>query len=340
MKNSLNELAPLILYIMLASVASVSASENLPKVKTILKTSGLNIDYRLLNRGEIISTSREDLEITDTSIALTIVLYVKAPYKDVIKTFRAGENQLSDYKDAILVKIDDTKNIQPFFNDIKFTSREMKEVDELYDYDGGKTFNLSKDEIKKLEYVMSGSKNHQDKASLFFRNILENRLQRYLDGGINNISSYENSSRASTVKKSIKSSNLNMNVFKKYFPKMYGDYLNYPKVSSKGYVQNFYLIKDKIEDRPAFILKHQLVEEKDNLLVIAERQFYISNGLDAIQTQILCMPYKEGTFVALSSQSFTPKVSGFSRPIAVKVGRHMMEKQIMPVFKSLQRKFN
>jgi len=75
-------------------------------------------------------------------------------------------------------------------------------------------------------------------------------------------------------------------------------------------------------------------------LVIAERQFYISNGLDAIQTQILCMPYKDGTLITLSSQSFTPRVSGFSRSIEVKVGHHMMEKQIMPFFKSLQRKFN
>jgi hypothetical protein len=74
--------------------------------------------------------------------------------------------------------------------------------------------------------------------------------------------------------------------------------------------------------------------------LIAERQFYISNTLDAIQTQILCTPYKNGTLVTLSSQSYTDKVAGFGRSVAIKIGRHMMEKQIRPMFDDLENRFN
>jgi len=75
------------------------------------------------------------------------------------------------------------------------------------------------------------------------------------------------------------------------------------------------------------------------MFVVAERQFYISHDLDAIQTQILCIPYKDGTLIALSSQSYTPKVSGFARGIAVKIGRKMMRKQIIPMLEIIQQKY-
>ncbi len=325
---------------LLLATLNLSANEKMPTLLEMLKVGTLKIDYKNFDSGEIFILDREDQEITDTSIALTMGLYVKAPFKDVVQALKDGENSISNYSDAMVVHIKDIYNINPYFVKLSFTKREKQEVDELFDYDDGELFNLSEKEIKRWHTMAKKKQNRLELASSFFREVLEQRTKEYMKGGVSNISSYEHSDSDATVTKGFQSSSLGLNFFKRWFPELYRDYIEYPKVLSKKYEEKFYWIKDEIEDRPVFILKHQMVEEKENVLVIAERQFYISNGLDAIQTQILCMPHKDGTFVALSSQSFTKKVSGFARGVAVEVGRHMMSKEIVPVFESLQKKFN
>jgi len=319
---------------------SLFADEKVPTLRQVLDTSGLKIDYNKIDSGEIVTFAREDQERTDTSIALSMGLYVKAPYDEVLKTLRKSENSLSPYAGAMLVKIKDTKNINLYFKKVAFSSDEMDEVEKLFNYEDDDTFNLSEKEIQKLHFLTKNAKHNDIKvASSFFRELLTQRFQAYLDNGIDGIFAYEHSDRDSTVTKGMKKSSLGLSVLKKWFATMYKDYLNYPKILSHNYKQSFYFIKDKMDDRVVFILKHQMVQEKKNIILIAERQFYISNSLDAIQTQILCIPYKDGTFVALSSQSFTNKVSGFARGMAVKVGRHMMANQIRPIFEVLEQKF-
>ena len=339
MKTYFKNLTPIFLTLILSSF-SLSANENIPSLKEMAEVSGLNLNFKDIDAGKIITLSREDQERVDTSIALSMGLYLKAPFGDVVNALQEGDNTISEYEDAKLVHIKNMQDIKPYFEGVNFTQRESEEVDKLFDYKKGDAFNLSKDEIKRWKSIVKKNQNRNDAAASFFKEVLENRTQAYLDGGLKDISAYEHSNKDATVSEGLRSSSLHMNVFKKWFPELYNDYLHYPEVTSQKYKQKFYWLKDKIEGRTAFILKHQMVKEKENILVIAERQFYISNGLDAIQTQIICVPYEDGTFVALSTQSFTQKVSGFGRFVAVKVGRNQMAKLIHPIFVTLQEKFN
>jgi len=326
-------------FTMFSSVAI--AEDKVPTVHGLLDASKLNIDYEKIDNGEIVTFDREDQEKSDTSIALSMGLYVKAPYETVIKELKAGENTLSNYKNAMFVQIEDVKNLQKYFQKVVFTKDEQDEVDKLYEFeDGDDTFNLSEDEVKKWQLMAKEGGKSIDVASSFMRYVLIKRMNEYLKGGIGNISSYKRCGDKIEIGKDFKSSSMGLRSMRKWFPQMYKDYMNYPNVVSSGYQQNFFVIKDIMDDRAVFILKHQMVKEQDNMLLIAERQFYISHGLDAIATQIVCLPYKDGTMVALSSQSFTQKVAGFGRRIAIKVGRHMMAKEILPMFESLQKKFN
>ena len=282
-------------------------------LKAVLKSSQVSIDYEALEAGEIIYTSREDLETTDTSIAVVMGLYVKGSYKDVLADFKAQNNQLSSYSDSIVVEIRDLTNVQPYFQRVGFSNNENEEIQKLFSYDKGEEFNFSDVEISALENVTKSKELTSQNAGAFFQELLKVRTQKYLAEGVSGISTYEHSDEDTSVQNDIKTSSLHFHVMQKHFPKLYKDYLNYPDVKSDVYEQKFYWLKDKIEDRVTFTLKHQMVEEKNNFFIILERQFYISNGLDTLQTQILCMPYKKGTFIALSSQSFTPKVAGWLR---------------------------
>lgn len=322
-------------------VSVYGADKKLINVHDILESSGLKINYEAINSGKTVVISREDQERTDTAIALSMILYVKAPYEDVLGVLNDSANQLSGYKNSVYIDIKDIDNAKTYFTKIGFRADEMDEVDELFDYDGGDKFNLSKDEIQKLQKVIRTSKNHLVDASSFFQEVLYERFQSYLKNGVKGISDYEHSDSDATVKKGIEKSTLGMIVFKNNFPNLYAYYMNYPNVKENKYIkEKFAVVKDKLDGRVVFILKHQLLEQKDNFTLIAQREFYISNSLDAIQTQIVCLPYKDGTFVALSSQSYTNKVSGFARGMAVKIGRKVMASQIRPMFDMLEKKFN
>jgi len=331
----------ILVLLLLFNIDFLNANEHDLKVRHILDSSGVAIDYKLLNSGKTMVVAREDQENTDSSIALSMALYLKAPYKNVLSAIQKGDGRLSGYKNAKRIYIKDIKNAKTYFDDIDLAKDEMDEVKKLFNYDEDTTFNLSKQEIKKLKSLRKkSSHNKREIASLFFKDILHERFEAYLKKGIDGISAYEHCASDDTVKDGFKKSSLGMNVFKKDFSDMYKVYMHYPKDKSTDIKERFFIIKDKIDDRIAFILKHQMIKEKENLVFIAERQFYISNSLDAIQIQILCTPYKDGTLVALSSQSYTDKVAGFSRRIAVKVGRSMMEKQIRPIFDTLEKEFN
>jgi len=75
----------------------------------ILQKSNLNINQKTLDAGKIITLARQDLELTDTSIAISMALYVKAPYEKVLEDIKASDNALSSYPGAMLVNIKDSK---------------------------------------------------------------------------------------------------------------------------------------------------------------------------------------------------------------------------------------
>ncbi len=315
------------------------AQEQKINPKALLEQSGQNIDYNALDKNKIITLARKDQETTDTSIALSMGLYVKAPYATVLKDIKSSANMLSNYTGAFQIYLKDTSNLESYFKKVVFTENEFKEVDKLFKYDGGKTFNLSNKEILRLKTLSKGKKGDIKIASSFYQEILKQRMQEYLTKGVNGISSYSHLDSKTSISNGMKTSSVFLKSFKKFIPDLYKDYVNYPNVTSKETQQKFYLIKDLLEGRPVFILKHQMSKENNNMFMVAERQFFISHDLDAIQTEIVCMPYKEGTLIALSSQSFTPKVSGLGRSIAVKVGRNMMEKQIRPMLEKILKKY-
>ncbi len=325
----------------LLSTTSLFSNEKVPTAQEMLKASKLKINYKDIYSGKIVEFAREDQESTSRSIALSMGLFLKAPFKDVLVELVNGDHALSGYRDAKFVRIEDTKNLKPYIKKMGFTLNEKKEINKLFDFEEGDAFNLSKEEIERWQKVKkTRNKNRRELASSFFQEVLEQRMQAYLRGGVNGIASYEDDGDDIEVSQGLKSSSIALNSFKRFFPEFYKDYINYPKVSSKKYKESFYYYKDVMDDRPVFMLKHRMVESKDNMLMVTERQFYISHGLDAIQMQLICLPYKDGTFIGLSSQSFTGKVAGFGRSIAVKVGRSMMSKQIRPMLESLQKKFN
>lgn len=227
------KLLRLALILMVGITSSIFAQNKTIKAIDILKSSGSKINYKALDSGEIINIARTDQELTDTSIALSMVLYVKAPYSKVLKDIKASSNVLSSYKHALLIPIKDTSSLTPYLAKVEFVTDEKKEVADIFDFDGADNFNLSKDEIKKWQALTKGKKADIKIASQFHQRVLKNRLQEYLKGGIEGISSYNHLDSDTTVVKGMEKSSTFLNSFKSVIPDLYSDYMNFSKVTSK-----------------------------------------------------------------------------------------------------------
>ena len=326
------------LAVLLMTTLSYSAEHEAVDADKIMASTGFKIDREKLMQSELLVFARGDKENVDSEIALDMLLYLDAPYEAVLKELQKGENQLSDYSDAIAVKVDDLDDPSSALSKLHFSPDEQDEVDRLMAYDEGDSFNFSEAEIKRLHLLRAHATSKKESAESFMREVLAERMKAYHKRGVHSIAAYE---RGHTVHidKDLKKGSQDLQVLKRWFDYFYEDFLHYPDVKDTHYTQKFYWVKDAMEGRPVFILKHQMVHEQPGATVIAERQFYISHGLDGLQVEIICMPYKGGTILGMGAQTFTGKVAGMGGLVAHKIGRMQMEKELRPMFVNLQRKF-
>jgi len=89
-----------------------------------------------------------------------------------------------------------------------------------------------------------------------------------------------------------------------------------------------------------FALKHWVLDIQPDYALIAERHYYMTHSLNSLQVVIGCLPYKNGTLVALLNQAFTEKVNiTIGKRVAKKVGRIIVERKIRPMFENLRTVF-
>jgi len=319
---------------------SLAYAETAPlDADTLMRSSSLDIDRKQLLASEILVFPRADEEGTDSEIAIEMMLYLEAPYADVVKALGDQNNRLTDYPGAMAVQIDPA-DPEPSFNALRFTKEENGEVLKLFDYREGDAFNLSSDEISIWRKMASQTTDDPAAtAASFYKKVFAERLNDYREKGILSIPSYRDSRGVVDITEDFEQGTQRLTMLQRWFPSFYSEFLNYPKVSQQGYTNRFNWIKDGLDDRPVLILEHQMVKEDENLSLIADWQYFISQGLDALQAETICLPYNEGTLIMLDAQTFTGRVTGFGSTISHKIGRYQMERHIRPLFETLKKKF-
>jgi len=65
----------------------------------------------------------------------------------------------------------------------------------------------------------------------------------------------------------------------------------------------------------------------------------VGHTYNSLQIIILCLPYKDGTLVALLNQTFTDKVTGILSSLRHCIGRYCVQEKIKPFFDKLRAHF-
>jgi len=126
---------------------------------------------------------------------------------------------------------------------------------------------------------------------------------------------------------------------RRHYPVFIDNLAAYPKITAKLEQRRLFNIEEE-GGRPLFVLKHRLMDMQSDHVLIAERQYYISHSLDALQVMILFLPTERGTLMAMLNQTYTghvaPAVGG---RIAHRVGHAKVREKIEPIFAAMQKQY-
>jgi hypothetical protein len=294
-----------------------------------------------LRTGEILSKSMPGREKTPKELAIaSVMIIIHRPLDVVAETFLSGESfrvHNSVIKFHEISDQDQATGPTDNFNGIRFSNQEKSEEEKLFKSRPGNTFNLSEDEIDFFKNVEKDELDSSDSIAKILREILHNRYKRYLNEGLPGIDPYaREKERLIFPGKELKSAIDSMDIAKKYLPEFHRNVLefpvtNYDKISSK-----FYWLKLSMQNRPNFVLTHQLADISDEYAIVVEKIYYSLHTVDSSLIVIGCLPYDGGTVVFYMNHLFTDQVLGFAQKIKRAEGKKAIAKSVSEYFGRLR----
>jgi hypothetical protein len=293
-----------------------------------------------LKAGEIVTVSRPEQESNDAGLAIGLVLIVPADLKKTLTTLQS----LNVSNDPALRRI--TREIKEpvrgdgsskMFAAVGFAGDEGSEVKKMLAARPGEDFNFSEEELSWVRAAGSGGDTAQSAANVM-RRVLASRYLAFQKGGLDGLPTYaREGNRVTKPGAELAASAEAMSTVRKREPDFYEAYRHYPKAKGQGVQHQFYWEKKTVEGRPMFSLRHELVQVKPDAALIGSREYYINNQLNGLQVAILLLPYGAQTMAALVNETYTDKVAGAGRFVAVHVGRGIVESNTKPLFEKLQK---
>jgi hypothetical protein len=307
-----------------------------------LKDRNPDLDWRSVEQGKVVTHDLSQDEVNSAALAVMVVVKLPAPMNDVLEQLKQAGASVRN----IAVDIESQATIEQSFDAFSVDLEGNIDFDWFKHPKADGTFNASSAELKLLQSAARRVGESQPLTSRSMepfneavRQILIGRLNEYMSKGLKGITPYDIKGKQIYPGDYLADSLQPLALMKKELPEFYQAFLNYPAAPSANYMQEFFVMTEREGDRPVTSLKHWMVEQQANFTLIAERKFYISHSLDAMNTLILALQEAEDTYLFMVNLTFTQKVTGIGSFIAHKVGRSKVKDNIVPIFDGLQQHF-
>lgn len=333
----------------LTPTSALSAAPTAPAptdLEEIMVYLGFNRDdLGKLMDGKVISTRLK--EGSDKELAVSVALLVRATVDEVAemarsgKTFEVGRDVLAYHH------ISPGPPTEGDLAGLGYSAAETSEVSKLLKVRAGSVFNLSAAEIDRLQEIgrqHKGKNPRQDPAvgeavNAGVRSILLERYRAYREGGLAAIAPYHRGGKT----KAEPAKELSL-AFKedavlpdslKAIERAFG---SFPQEGADDIENHFFWIKQKVQNRPTFILTHRMLQQRaDGMLLGAERQFYVGQSYNSLQIVVGCVPVEQGTIMFYRNRTSTDQVAGFGSGLKHGIGRGQMADTIVKDFKALRK---
>jgi hypothetical protein len=324
-----------ILCLVLSVQTSTLAAES-PSVETLLNY--LQIDQSQegdLLQGKILSPKIN--EASDIELAVRLVMYVKAPVAKVAELIRSNKLISQDPSVLSFKEIDANAGL-PDFKELAFTELQKDDAKHLLEAEPGSRFNLSADEIETLRSLKKSSKDAGKDAipsiaSEQYQKFLLKRYQAYRNGGLSAVAPYQRGdSKTSSPGQELQDATSQASILSQYFSSYSKAFANFPKANPADMINRFFIVNQRVENRPTFILVHRMAFYSPVGALMMERQYYVGHSYNSLQILSGCMPYKDGSLIFYANRTFTDQVAGFASGMRHNIGRDQMRDSVMKDF--------
>ncbi|MGI9307758.1 MAG: hypothetical protein ACR2P6_00770 [Gammaproteobacteria bacterium] len=329
----------LLLLLGLLFTTTASADITLQKIQQ----ANPGFDWKTLEKGQIVTQSRGEAEVNDAELVVLVGAKIPAGTEAVMSQLERAEPHV----EKIVLNASSDTAVRTSLDTYTIPRGQSVDIEWFYKPVADGTFNANTNEFKALQQVAQSSKREglsreQTLAAMdaAVRDILAARVNEYRKGGLAAVSPYDVDGEEIHPGDYLADSLQPLKLLQREESAFYKAFLNYP-ADQHGYENRFYATTEKSKDFDGSLtsLKHWMVDQRDGTVLIAERKFYISRSLDAMNTLIVLLEEGDDCYVFLLSLSFTQKVTGMGSFIAHKVGRSKVKSNILPMFEGLRAAF-
>lgn len=318
----------------------------LPSVDELLQAAELERYRGAIDAGELVWLSAPKSEPDGNSVAGVMMARYPATVSAIVDALYNDpriSNSLAD-------EIDDStpEALVASFDRVQLAPSETKDIELLLNPRQGSGFNLSAEDIARIKELpdlnpaSSTPLSAAERASAALRDVLRHRYIAYRDEGTAGIDDYQRSdSRTVSPSVNLQSATGRYRIIAHYFPQFYSELEAWPQTGAEGnrFVHSLTWSRSEQSGRPLFVLEHSMHDLHEEYALIVQRQYYISHTLDNLQVAMLLLPEGEQTVLFILTQTSTDKVTGMGRFVAAPIGRHMIKRNVEPIFSVLRDRF-
>jgi len=334
----------LILVLASSLLAAPLSAQNPINVQHILRDLGFTLaDSERLLAGEIISGDLNGG--SPNEIAISVTMLISVDHNKVYDAAREGRTievarDVIDFRD-----LGDQVPTKQAFASAGFSPDEAGEILMLARAEPGSKFNLSNAELKQFQEVgrrfgtlgAGQDPTVRKHINTTYQDILLDRCLNYQQNGIQSIAPYDRGTNEQIWPgRELATAEAQSNL-SQYTPSFYQAFVSYPSKGNSDIEHRFYWIKQRIDDRPTFLLAHRMFQVKQSYAVMTERQFYVGHSYNTRQIIVGCLPVNQGTVVFYTNRLSTDRINVESvADILREVGQGHLREKVTEHFKDIR----
>jgi hypothetical protein len=325
--------------IVLLAIVVLSASAALPSlaaptVAELEKEVGLTPDaIARVEKGEMVETTPTDR--SDRELAIGMVFLVPAPLPQVIQGFYRGGDLTVDSHVVALHEVSGSGTLADF-EALRLTRHGADEAQRYLAAAPGQTLNLSTAEIAAFRGLAGAG---QEEVEAQLRGMLLARYQKYRTEGLDGGAPYDRGGGVQLSPAEELRRHSAAKILGEYRPAFRDVLQHYPAARPADLEERFFWIVYDRDDRPTVTLRHRMALPMDDAFVVADREFYVSHGYNAMQAHAAFLPAKGGTMIFYVTRTSTDRASGFGSSAKHAIGRRIMTHDLEDTFNRMRAAF-
>lgn len=321
--------------------ATFADNEEAPSLRSVLSEFGLSAEHRKqLEDGTIVSVVAEPAFRKELTGAVAMRLPVRI--SEIAQRIRNGMNITADPGMTEYGEID-PKLSETDLERAAFSSTEQEEALRLFHLQAGTEFNFSAAEIALVREglgVYPSARDGRDalaEASAAYRMVLAGRVRAYRERGLAGLAAYDRGdSSASPPGDELLRVRTTFSPIPALAPLLRAlDAFPRPPPSTMD--QRLYWKKTSVNDRPAFVLAHVLLEERPNRVAFVLREFYVGHSYNVLQQIGIALPQGEGSVILALNSTVTDAIPAVLGSLARAIGQGRARQALEDYFEGIRR---